>query len=78
MFDGKQVKVIFSDTGPGIDENLKEKIFEPSFTTKVSSKETGMGLGLFIVRQIIKDHEATLTLETGNRKTTFSVYLPTP
>ncbi len=44
--------IIFSDTGPGFDINLKDEIFRPFFTTK----EYGMGMGLSISRSIIENH----------------------
>ena len=45
---GQHVVLAISDTGCGIDENIKSKIFEPFFTTK--SIGQGTGLGLFTVR----------------------------
>jgi signal transduction histidine kinase/putative methionine-R-sulfoxide reductase with GAF domain len=65
-----------SDTGPGIPEAIRDRLFE-AFTT--SGKEDGTGLGLAIVRRIVEDHGGTVTFttETG-RGTTFFVHLPGP
>jgi len=47
-----QLELRFRDTGPGIQEKDREKIFVPYFSTKA----TGFGLGLAITRKIIEDH----------------------
>jgi two-component system sensor histidine kinase HydH len=67
------VKIIVSDTGPGISKEDLEHIFDPYFTTK----QTGTGLGLAIVHKIIEAHggEARAESEIG-RGTTVSVLLP--
>jgi len=48
------------DTGQGIDDTIKEKIFEPYFTTKKVGEGTGLGLG--IVKNIIESHEGNVNL----------------
>jgi PAS domain S-box-containing protein len=64
-----------SDTGPGIPENLRDKIFDIFFTTKPVGK--GTGLGLSISQNIIKIHGGNLSFECPNRGgTTFIVELP--
>ena len=67
-------KIIISvkDNGQGVDPNLKEKIFEPKFTTKTK----GMGLGLGIVKNIIDFHKGKITYLTDeNIGTTFNIEL---
>jgi signal transduction histidine kinase len=54
----KQVTVVFKDTGKGIPENVIGKVWDPFFTTK----ETGSGLGLGIVRNIIKSHDGDVSI----------------
>lgn len=61
------------DTGTGIPEALQDKIFQPNFSTKTS----GMGLGLAIVRKSIEDLGGQITFTTKqNEGTTFRVELP--
>jgi len=52
--DGDSVVLAVEDTGPGIPEALRERVFEPYFTTKPS--EIGTGLGLALVRKIAERH----------------------
>lgn len=72
---GERVQVTVSDTGCGIPEENREKIFESFFTTKKAGEGTGIGLDL--VLKIIEKHQATidLTSEVGEG-TTFIVTLP--
>lgn len=67
-----QVRVI--DNGPGISAALRNRIFEPFFSTKPST--AGAGLGLSISRKIAADHQGVLRLDAGADKTTFVLELP--
>ncbi len=70
---GDMVKVVFSDTGTGIPEEIVHKIFTPLFTTKAQ----GMGFGLAICKRIIEAHGGTITVKTEvNKGTTFTITLP--
>ncbi len=78
--EGQEVKILVTDTGPGIPEPLRAKIFEPFFTTKSTNRrgETkGTGLGLAICKEIIDHHNGRIevTSEIG-RGTTFTISLP--
>ena len=65
--------VTIKDNGGGIPEHLIEKIFVPNFTTK----STGTGLGLAMVKQIIEVHEGSINFETKIEKgTTFYIRIP--
>jgi two-component system, NtrC family, sensor histidine kinase HydH len=69
------VEVRIEDTGPGIPAELREQIFNPFVTTK----ETGVGLGLSIVSKIIDGHHGTIRVESGGgnqRGACFVVFLP--
>lgn len=55
------VKVGICDNGPGIPEELREKIFEPFFTSRKEGE--GTGLGLYICRKIVNDHAGDLRVE---------------
>ena len=68
-----QVKITVADNGIGISEEFRDKIFEPKFTTKTS----GMGLGLGMVRNIVETNGGTIQLTTKEGKgTVFTVTLP--
>lgn len=56
------VKVIVKDTGIGIPEENIGKVFEPFFSTK----EKGLGLGLFISKEIIKSHNGNIIIKNSN------------
>lgn len=74
---GEYVRLSVMDTGPGIPDDVKERMFDPFFTTKKNTKRRGSGLGLSIVLGIVKDHNGYVDFETELGKgTTFYVYLP--
>ncbi len=70
------VSVVLRDTGDGIPEENLRKIFDPFFTTKDPGK--GIGLGLSIAYQIIKEHGGDISIESKEGEgTTVSISLPT-
>jgi signal transduction histidine kinase len=69
----QQAVIRVQDQGPGVPETLKERIFQPFFTTK----EEGTGLGLSIAARIIAEHGGWLSLDSREgRGTTFTISLP--
>lgn len=67
------VKITVQDNGIGISEDNKSKVFEPKFTTKTS----GMGLGLAMVKNIVETYNGTINFISEKGKgTTFTVTFP--
>jgi signal transduction histidine kinase len=59
---GEQVKLRLRDSGPGIDESILDKIWDPFFT----KKEKGTGLGLGIVKQIVEAHKGQISISNAS------------
>ncbi len=71
----KNIEVLIEDTGNGIPENQKDKIFDPFYTTKAPGK--GTGLGLSIVYKIIDSHNGKISLQSiVGKGTTFILQFP--
>src|SRR5438477_9485151 len=71
--DESHVIVRFTDTGGGISAENLSRVFEPYFTTKTS----GTGLGLLIVRRIVREHGGELSIESSEGKgLTLAIRLP--
>ena len=69
----EKVTVKIKDNGKGIPNKIRDKLFQPNFTTKTS----GMGMGLAIVKSIIKNAGGNIFYKTEfNKGTTFTVELP--
>jgi len=69
------IEVSVTDSGPGIPEEIRDKIFQPFYTTKAAGE--GSGLGLDIVGKIVKKHNGTIGFESEiGTGTTFTVSLP--
>jgi two-component system C4-dicarboxylate transport sensor histidine kinase DctB len=68
---GTDAVLTVSDNGPGLSETILASLFEP-FNT---SKETGLGLGLVIVKDIVSDYGGRLEVETDARGARFRVHL---
>ncbi|MBM9547373.1 GHKL domain-containing protein [Leptospira sp. 201903074] len=68
------VLISFEDNGSGIPTEIKDKIWDPFFTTKDQGEGTGLGLG--IVKGIIEKHKGRIEVESAPGRTLFMVYLP--
>jgi len=72
---GNYVAIKVSDTGQGISPEIKDRIFDPYFTTKEMGK--GSGLGLSVVHGIIQSHQGAISVDSEPGKgTTFNVFFP--
>jgi signal transduction histidine kinase len=58
--ENKEIIMVISDNGPGMDKDEIDKIFTPYFTTK----KGGTGLGLYIAHNILKEHKAIIIIQS--------------
>ena len=72
FFESGGISIRVSDDGPGIAEDVRDRLFEPFATTK----KGGSGLGLSIVHRAIEAHRGHVLVDSGKRGTTFTVLLP--
>ena len=71
----KYVVISVSDTGTGIEESVRDRLYDPFYTTKAPDKGTGLGLSL--VYGVVKTYNGFVDLESEVGKgTTFTLYLP--
>jgi signal transduction histidine kinase len=71
--EGSYAVVVVSDNGTGMSEEVRKNIFNPFFTTK----DKGVGLGLFIVHNIVKAHAGYIEVDsTEGLGSSFFVYIP--
>jgi len=71
--DGRPcAEIVVQDTGPGIPADVVDKVFQPFFTTKA----TGTGLGLAVVRRIVEGHGGSIDLVRSRNGTEFRLRLP--
>ena len=72
--EDRRVAVRVIDNGPGIPAEIRERIFDPFFTTKAVGH--GTGLGLDIVRRLVRHNEGEISVESQPGRTQFQVTLP--
>ncbi len=71
---GKEVEIAISDSGPGVPDALKDRVFEAAFSTKDGGRRPGLGLTL--ARSIMARHAGTLRLDPTAAHTRFVAVLP--
>lgn len=73
--EGHWARILISDTGTGIQQDIIHQIFDPHFTTKTESGNKGMGLTQ--VKELVEKHNGKITIDSSrNYGTTFTIYLP--
>jgi signal transduction histidine kinase len=73
--DRESVRVEIGDNGPGVPEELRQRVFEPFFTTKPVGQGTGLGLDISY-RIVVARHGGSLSVESVPGDTRFIVCLP--
>lgn len=72
---GAYIQLIVNDSGSGISDEIKDRIYDPYFTTK--DVDEGLGMGLAVVLGIVKNHDGAISVESQlGRGTRFKVLLP--
>lgn len=78
--DGEDVMVVVTDNGPGIPLELRQRVFEPGFSSKSTSfrtSPTGRGIGLALVKRVVERHGGNVLVEDATEHgTRFTVRLP--
>lgn len=69
-----RIGIKITDTGPGIPDNIQDKIFDPYFTTKDQGEGSGLGLG--IAQHIVERHHGDIRVTSKPGETSFEVLLP--
>jgi signal transduction histidine kinase len=70
---GDVVRISIADTGKGISKADLPRVFNPFFTTK---GEMGTGLGLYIAKRVVEEHNGTINVKSDAEGTTFSMNFP--
>lgn len=68
----ERLVITIRDTGEGIPENLRGRIFDPYFSTK----KRGTGMGLAVCEKVIQQHQGQISMQDGNPGTVFEILLP--
>jgi signal transduction histidine kinase len=72
--ENQSVVVRILDDGPGVPEEIRDRIFDPFFTTKPMGQ--GTGLGLDMVRRLLRHNDGAVDFESQPGRTEFRVTLP--
>ena len=74
--EDSELRIEVSNTGPAIDRETLVQLFEPLKRGATNEQHVGMGLGLYIVREIAKAHGGTVEARSDERETIFVARLP--
>jgi two-component system sensor kinase FixL len=73
--DGGKLTIAVADTGPGMDEEVRSRMFQPFYTTK--PRDEGLGLGLVLVKHVVEAHHGTIDVASEpGQGSTFTIALP--
>ncbi len=73
LFENRGYKIIISDNGPGVNQEIRDKLFEPFVTVK----DGGTGLGLSITKKLLKSFNGDISLDESHKSgARFIIYLP--
>lgn len=61
--ESSRVIITIADTGPGVPDKIKQKIFDSSFTTKTAGGDFGLGIGLAITKNVIEKHHGSIEVK---------------
>jgi signal transduction histidine kinase len=73
----RYIELVIEDSGPGIDPQIQERVFEPFFSTKPRGASSGTGLGLSLVHALAEQEKLGISLQSEvGRGTTFTLWIP--
>ncbi len=73
LLENREYKIIISDNGPGVNQEIRDKLFEPF----VTFKDGGTGLGLSITKKLLKSYDGDISLDESHTDgARFIIYLP--
>jgi len=75
--ENKTIRVLVTDNGPGIPDEILPIIFQPNLTTKKEGLSFGLGLGLTIVERIVTSYHGKIEVQSSTEGTTFIISIPT-
>lgn len=73
---GRYIKISMQDHGPSIAEEIRDRIFDPYFTTKPMGASKAVGMGLAVAHSVTANHGGAITVAGASDGATVTVYLP--
>lgn len=77
LFENETISIEISNNGPEISKEIRDKIFQPNFTTKKDGLSFGLGLGLSIVQRLLENYNGKINVVSQKGNTKFTIQLPT-
>ncbi|MCH1924019.1 nitrogen fixation negative regulator NifL [Shewanella sp. C32] len=76
--DDNDISIIVEDSGAGVDEQIRLKVFQPFYSTKPRHQSGCRGIGLSIVQQVLNEHSATISITESHQLGGASICLTFP